>query len=187
MICEDLSDNSSDPEYEISDNSEMSDSDGSYSDTDDDKDIPNVSFFNWNVLSDFFADKLPKPFQDLSADYDSLPAIDFQECKDPFNSFECFMSSNIAAKLCEWTNKRVEMYFLQKNTITLSGLQWKKLEIEEMCAFIALDFLTGPVKCPRISDYWSDNILCAGSKVFDKSVMSRNRYLSILKFIRFLH
>ncbi|KAF5302769.1 hypothetical protein FQA39_LY01949 [Lamprigera yunnana] len=80
MSGEDWSDYSSDdPEYEISDHSEMSDSDGSYSDTDDDKDIPTVSFNNWNVLSDPFANKIPRPLQDFSADYDFHPAIDFQE------------------------------------------------------------------------------------------------------------
>ncbi|KAF5297981.1 hypothetical protein FQA39_LY11856 [Lamprigera yunnana] len=63
MSGEDWSNYSSDdPEYEISDHSEMSDSDGSYSDTDDDEDIPTVSFNNWNVLSDPFADKIPRPF-----------------------------------------------------------------------------------------------------------------------------
>ncbi|KAF5287594.1 hypothetical protein FQA39_LY15871 [Lamprigera yunnana] len=45
MSGEDWSDYSSDdPEYEISDHSEMSDSDGSYSDTDDDEDIPTLGF-----------------------------------------------------------------------------------------------------------------------------------------------
>ncbi|KAF5305066.1 hypothetical protein FQA39_LY09328 [Lamprigera yunnana] len=98
MSGEDWSDYSSDdPEYEISDHSEMSDSDGSYSDTDDDEDIPTVSFNNWNVLSDPFADKIPRPLQDFSVDYDFHPAIDFQE-----------------SKLCEWTNKRAEMYFFCK-------------------------------------------------------------------------
>ncbi|KAF5287990.1 hypothetical protein FQA39_LY15572 [Lamprigera yunnana] len=110
MSGEDWSDYSSDdPEYEISDHSEMSDSDGSYSDTDDDEDNPTVSFNNWNVLSDPFADKIPRPLQDFSADYDFHPAIDFQECKDPVNCFEHFMSPNIVAKLCEWTNKRAEI------------------------------------------------------------------------------
>ncbi|KAF5306385.1 hypothetical protein FQA39_LY08894 [Lamprigera yunnana] len=43
MSGEDWSDYSSDdPEYEISDHSEISDSDGSYSDTDDDEDIPTL-------------------------------------------------------------------------------------------------------------------------------------------------
>ncbi|CAH1995993.1 unnamed protein product [Acanthoscelides obtectus] len=97
-----------------------------------------------------------------------------------------FLSPNIVAKLSEWTNRRAEMYFEQNtNTRTVYGVQWKKLEKEEMYVFIALHILTGLVKCSRITDYWSNNILCAGPKVFNKSIMSRNRYLSILKFIRF--
>ncbi|KAF5271389.1 hypothetical protein FQA39_LY08187 [Lamprigera yunnana] len=100
MSGEDWSDYScDDPEYEISDHSEMSDSDGSYSDTDDDEDIPTVSFNNWNVLSDPFADKIPRPLKDFSAHYDFHPAIDFQECKNLVNCFEHFMSPNIVAKL----------------------------------------------------------------------------------------
>ncbi|KAF5278321.1 hypothetical protein FQA39_LY05810 [Lamprigera yunnana] len=50
MSGEDWSDYSSDdPEYEISDHSEMSDSDGSYSDTDDDEDIPTISYPNYAI------------------------------------------------------------------------------------------------------------------------------------------
>ncbi|KAK9700885.1 Transposase IS4 [Popillia japonica] len=148
----------------------MSDSDENYSETDEEENILEVRFGNWSILADPFADKLPRPLQDFTADYDFHPGIDFKESKKYNYSV--------------WTS-RAEMYFQQKNTTTVFGLQWKQLEKEELYVFIALDFLTGLVKCPRISDYWSGNILCGGPEVFDKSVMSRNRYLSILKFLRF--
>lgn len=78
------------------------------------------------------------------------------------------------------------MYFHQNtNTGKVYGVQWTKLENEEMYNFIALHLLSGLAKCPHITDYWSYNILCDGPNVFNKYIMSRNRCLSILKFIWF--
>ncbi|KAF5271118.1 hypothetical protein FQA39_LY08256 [Lamprigera yunnana] len=137
MSGEDWSDYSSDdPEYEISDHLEMSDSDGSYSDTDDDEDIPTVSFNNWNVLSDPFADKIPRPLQDFSADYDFHPAIDFQECKDPVNCFEHFMSPNIVAKLyipMKYQEKTSRLFSRQKDEEQEDDLElkWKMFMVVE--------------------------------------------------------
>ncbi|CAH1987778.1 unnamed protein product [Acanthoscelides obtectus] len=179
-------DSDDDSEYKLSDNSDMSDSDETYSETDDEELVENVTMDEWQVLSEPFSDQVPRATQNFSSEYTFHPAIDMEECRDPVNCFECFLSPNIVAKLSEWTNRRAEMYFEQNtNTRTVYGVQWKKLEKEEMYVFIALHILTGLVKCPRITDYWSNNILCAGPKVFNKSLMSRNRYLSILKFIRF--
>ena len=50
----------------------------------------------------------------------------------------------------------------------------------EMKKFIALSLLMGIVRKTELSDYWSTNPLLQGS-VF-KSVMSRNRYQTILSF-----
>ncbi|KAF2881046.1 hypothetical protein ILUMI_25134 [Ignelater luminosus] len=161
------------------------DSDGRYSDTYYNEDIPNVSSYNWNVLSDLFANKQPRPLQGFSADYVFHPAIDFQECKDRVNSFECFMSPSIVTKLCERTKKRAKMYFLQKNTIIV----WTSIEKtreKRIVGFYSPEFSNWT---SRVSSYFfvflKWDIVCAGPKVFDKSIMSRNRYLSIFNFVRF--
>lgn len=179
-------DSSDDSEYELSDNSVINEIDETYSETDEDELCENVTMNDWQVLSDPFSDQVSRPPHNFSSEYDFHSAIYLEEYKDLVNCFECFLSPNIKAKLCEWTNRRPEMYFEQNtSTLKVCALQWKKLDKEEMYVFIALHFLTGLVKCPRITDYWSNNILCAGPKVFNKTIMSRNRYLSILKFIRF--
>lgn len=55
---------------------------------------------------------------------------------------------------------------------------------EEMYIFIAFHFFTLLVTCLRLTDYCSNNILCAGPKAF-KSIMGQNRYFSLLKLIRY--
>ena len=52
-----------------------------------------------------------------------------------------------------------------------------------MKKFIALSLLMGIVSKPALSDYWSTNPLLKGS-VFN-SVMPRNRYQTILRFLHF--
>ena len=52
-----------------------------------------------------------------------------------------------------------------------------------MKQFVALSLLMGIVVKPEISDYWSTNPLLKGS-IFN-SVMSRNRFQSILQFLHF--
>ena len=53
----------------------------------------------------------------------------------------------------------------------------------EMKQFVALSLLMGTVVKPKISNYWSANPLLKGS-IFN-SVMSRNRFQSILQFLHF--
>ncbi|CAH1979133.1 unnamed protein product [Acanthoscelides obtectus] len=106
-------DSDDDSEYELSDNSDMSDSDETYSETDDDELVENVTMDEWQVLSDPFSDQVPRATQNFSSEYTFHPAIDMEECRDPVNCFECFLSPNIVAKLSEWTNRRAEMYFEQ--------------------------------------------------------------------------
>ena len=53
----------------------------------------------------------------------------------------------------------------------------------EMKKFITLSLLMEIVRKPELSDYWSTNPLLQGS-VFN-SVMSRNRYKTILRFLHF--
>lgn len=57
----------------------------------------------------------------------------------------------------------------------------------EMLTFFALQLYMGVVRYPTIKCYWSREFLFAGPKIFCAEVMSRNRFLGILKFIRFSH
>ena len=60
---------------------------------------------------------------------------------------------------------------------------WFDTTRNEMKKFLALTLLMGIVKKPELSDYWSTNALLKGS-VFN-SVMPRNRYQTILRFLHF--
>lgn len=175
----------SDFNYEQSDSDNV-ESESEYSTTDEEEVMEGVQMGDWITIVDPFGDKLPKSVPEYQSDYDFHPVIDFDECKDPVTCFESFISPSIVNKLCEWTNKRAEKYFeANPNTTKVFGLTYKVVEKDEMYVFFALYFLTGLVKCPQFSDYWSTDNLCTGPPVFHKSVMSRNRFLSILKFIRF--
>lgn len=55
--------------------------------------------------------------------------------------------------------------------------------LNETKQFVALSLLMGIVVKPEISDYWSTNPLLKGS-IFN-SVMSRNRFHSIIQFPHF--
>lgn len=61
--------------------------------------------------------------------------------------------------------------------------EWFDTTRPEMKQFIALSLLMGIVVKPGISDYWSTSPLLKGS-IFN-SVMSRNRFQSILQFLHF--
>ena len=51
--------------------------------------------------------------------------------------------------------------------------------------FFSLLMLMGINKLPRMNMYWSNNCLVRGGDVFCKGVMSRARFLCMLKFLRF--
>lgn len=179
-------DSEEDLSYELS-NSDFSDSESNYSLTDEEEVIDGVQMDDWTTITDPFDDKLPRDVPEFQSEYEFHPAIDFQDCLEAVNCFEAFVSTSIVKKLCEWTNKRADKYFEDNPHVTMKvfGLTYQLVETEEMYVFLALYFLTGVTKCPQISDYWSRDDVCTGPPVFHKSVMSRNRYLSILKFLRF--
>lgn len=54
-----------------------------------------------------------------------------------------------------------------------------------MYAFIALVLMQGLIHLPHLSDYWRKDFLLAGPQVFSAAIMSRDRFLSIMKFLRF--
>lgn len=61
--------------------------------------------------------------------------------------------------------------------------QWKDVTVSEMKQFIALYLLTGVVRKPEISQYWSTDSLLK-TPIFGE-IMSRNRFQTILEFLHF--
>ena len=60
---------------------------------------------------------------------------------------------------------------------------WEDVTVEEKRRFLALHLLTGIIRKPEISQYWSTDPLLV-TPLFNK-IMSRNRYQSILEFLHF--
>ena len=76
--------------------------------------------------------------------------------------------------------------FREKHTILTRysrARNWKDVNNDEMRQFIALQVLTGIVKKPEISQYWSTDAFLR-SPIFNE-VMPRNRFQSITEFLHF--
>ena len=96
-----------------------------------------------------------------------------------------FLTDEFFDMLVEQTNLYAAQY--KRNNPNLPphsrAHEWFDTTRPEMKQFVALSLLMGIVVKPEISDYWSTNPLLKGS-IFN-SVMSRNRFQSILQFLHF--
>ena len=85
--------------------------------------------------------------------------------------------------------KQTNLYasqFREKHTILprySRARNWKDVTNDEMGQFIALQVLTGIVKKPGISQYWSIDPFLR-SRIFNE-VMPRNRFQSIPEFLHY--
>ena len=68
---------------------------------------------------------------------------------------------------------------LAKNLVQTPGDPWQLMK------FLAITFLTGIVKKPRLNAYWSTNELILTPFFHSEQCLSRDRFLLILKFLRF--
>ena len=67
----------------------------------------------------------------------------------------------------------------------MNGLAWKPIGASEMYTFLGLLMVMGINQLPRIGMYWSTHPMVGGPKIFCSQVISRGRFLCILKFLRF--
>ncbi|KAG5895048.1 hypothetical protein JTB14_021876 [Gonioctena quinquepunctata] len=82
-----------------------------------------------------FTDQLPKPVEENHSEYDSNPAINFEESKDAEVCFESFISLTFVNGICEWTNRQAEIYFEANNVQSVCELKWKTLKRNELYVF----------------------------------------------------
>ncbi|XP_045134367.1 piggyBac transposable element-derived protein 4-like [Portunus trituberculatus] len=117
------------------------------------------------------------------------PGIIAHHESDPMSILQCFklfFDSDIVSSLCSWTNTRATHHFRDNPTSDphrFVGRTWVNVTEDEMYVFFALQLLMGLNSLPNIANYC--NILCQGPPVFTGRVMSRNRYMQILCFLRF--
>lgn len=93
-----------------------------------------------------------------------------------------FLPQKLFTALCGWTNSRA-MIALAQSFLTGSILEWKEVSENEMKVFLGLTFAIGIIRKPTIRLYWATDLLMK-SEYFPKC-MCRDRYLAILKYVRF--
>lgn len=103
---------------------------------------------------------------------------------EPIEYFELFLSPDIITKIVEETNLYATQYLLATDISNQSRLHgWQPVTVDEMYSFLALIGWMGVVKLPAIRDYWRTHLLYGIPLA--RTVMARNRFEMILKFIHF--
>lgn len=141
----------------------------------------------WTLIPDLFSDKREDPLPDYLGAPCGISETHKDRVASPGSAFKQFLDREVIEKLCEWTNKRAEMFFAQhpEKRGRVNSLKWKEVLENDMYTLLALLITMGLVKLPRMSQYWRHDWVISGPPVFCKEVMSRDRFFSILKFLRF--
>lgn len=86
--------------------------------------------------------------------------------------------------ITRWTNDRAA---IMRRDLLQEGkeLKWNDVTTEEMKKFVGLTFQMGIVKKPEIRDYWATDLMMSTPYYLHEKSPSRNRYIAILKFLRF--
>ena len=107
------------------------------------------------------------------------------ENADMIDFLDIFLHEEFYNMIATQTNLYASQ-FCKKHTILprySRARNWKDVTNDEMRQFIALHVLTGIVKKPEISQYWSTDPFLR-SPIFNE-LMSRNQFQSITEFLHF--
>ena len=140
----------------------------------------------WHFMSNPFTDARPDPQPNFSGAIVGQVRENIPDFTCPREAFCYFFDNDLIHKLCEWMNMRAAEYFTANPLKRkVNGLIWKPATSDEMYVFFSLLMLMGINPLPRMHMYWSKDCLVRGGDVFCKGVMSRARFLCMLKFLRF--
>lgn len=192
LLGESVDDTDNDPNYEPSSGSEY---EVAGNDSAMDVDIPEESDSGGNV-SDLTLNTPPSDRdtgdwhtfvgKQQSFQYNLTPKFKFHVPNDaqPIDFFEHYLTEDVIDLMVVETNRNANYVISKRRLSRKSRLKdWKNTNPEEMRKFIGVLLYMGLVPLPRISDYWSKDVLykfTAASKV-----MSRNRFQLILRFWHF--
>ena len=114
------------------------------------------------------------------------PAVGFTK---NFSVLECvkkFITYDIVNHIVTCTNERAKT-FIDGNPSKdrIGHIMWCDVTEDDIFVFLALSFYTGICKFSEISDYWSRKPYEPGIHFFCSSIMSKDRYLAIKRFLRF--
>ena len=180
----------SDSEYEIESEIET-DTDFSASELEDDElyeNEPAVISNEFVRISDAFEDERPDPVPVLLREFDGVnPAIGFENSLSINEFFEKFMSAEIISYIVECTNARAAAFFREKPRLNgkINSLIWRDVNSQDIFVFLALYIYMGIHRISEMKNYWSRKPLEPGVYFYTSAIMSRDRFFSILKFLRF--
>ena len=176
-----------------SEDSDESENEDFVSDSDDDSSphdpFSNLERFTWNFVKpetdshereipDFFGIPGVSPIAEEQID---LLSEDDNELCTYF--IDLFLPQEMFSKVAQWTNERANLH--NESRPTPSSADWRNVTESEVRKFIGLCFLMGMVNKAKLSDYWSSDPLLATPFFHNEKALSRDRFLEILKFIRF--
>ena len=115
------------------------------------------------------------------------PIIDGSDFSQPGKSFQKFFDEELVSKLCLWMNERAEVFFRNnpQKKGKVNGLIWKPATAYDIYTFFSLLLMMGVTHMPSYAMYWKKDAACSGPPLFCKGVMSRDRFQSMMKFLRF--
>jgi len=98
--------------------------------------------------------------------------------------FRLYVTDDILDLIVRQTNTYADQYIAGNDLKPHSPAQnWVRTDRDEILAFIGLSILMGVVYKPRIHMYWSTDAIYQ-TDIFS-NVMSRDRYLLLLRFLHF--
>ena len=185
-----------DPDYDESDFSDDDNTEYDYDSEDEtdefsDSETEPVTEQGWCLMADPFNDLRPDPLPEYVDDGQAFIKAGVPTFENESQAFCAFFDEQMITQLCMWTNERADEFFrvrVDENNNTsrkVNGILWKNVNQKEMYVFLSLLMIMGVNKLPRIHMYWSNNAMVGGSRIFSRQVMSRSRFLNILKFLRF--
>lgn len=98
----------------------------------------------------------------------------------PLSCFEIFFNSIVLEMITTQTNLYQEQ---NPEPLRMNMKSWKPLTVDELRIFLGLTINMGHVRKGSLESYWSTDPLLA-TPLFG-NIMSRNRYLQILRFLHF--
>lgn len=104
--------------------------------------------------------------------------VDSENLQSCLDYFSLFFTAEVWQLLVEQTNLNAE----QKRCPEESSV-WYSVKIDEMKAWVSLYLNMGLLTKPNLSSYWSTDP--AFSTLFFPSIMARDRFLQILRYLHF--
>ena len=137
---------------------------------------------------DVFGDKRPDPLPPLRQSYCGVnPELGIDSECSVIECVKKFITGDVIAHITECTNERAKLFFEENPELggKIKKLKWRDVTMDEFHVFLALYIYTGQCRFREMNQYWSRKPYEPGVHFYCSSIMSRDRYLSIMKFLRF--